>query len=166
MDNSGDISGFFSRLFAGGSAPTDIRPPGLLQTQAQQAQPARGGGGSYNAMGDIGMRLMAAGQPMTSAQRQAMIGQIPGAVAQNNAVDQERQRLYAQMQQGQHPVVGLLGNGAPMTPQMAAGNNDVWENLKRGMNADGSANNNAGFPGANLQHYAQPIAGQNPYGVY
>jgi hypothetical protein len=162
--NGGLLTGLLN-LFGGGSqpaaqgAPQDIRPAGLKQTMAQ---PAQQGGGTYNAMGDIGMRLMAAGQPMTSAQRQAMIGQIPGAVAQNNAIDQERQRLYAQMQP-QQPIAGLLGNGAPMTPEMAAGNNSIWSNLGRGMNSDGSINQNGGFAGANLT--PEQIQ-QQRYGLY
>jgi hypothetical protein len=142
---------------AAAGAPMDIRPAGLQQTMAQ---PAQQGGGTYNAMGDIGMRLMAAGQPMTSAQRSQMVGAIPGAVAANNYADQMRQ----QMMNPQHPVVGLLGNGAPMTPEQAQGNNSVWANLGRGMNSDGSMNPNSGFGGGSNFDPRQQL--QQRYGMY
>ena len=158
----GGLLGSIGNMFGGGQPqpgmPMDIRPQGLQNTMQQQAQPD--GFGGYNAMGDIGMRLLAAGQPMTAAQRGQIVGSIPGAVTNGMEQDNRHQALMAYMHQrgqGQQPA-GLLG-----TANQAAANNQIWNNLGRGMNADGSANVNSGFAGMSN---TVPMAGNNGYGLY
>lgn len=167
MDFQNLFGGLLGNAFGGGQTagqPMDIRPQGLQQTMDDQQGQQDGGFGGYNIAGDIGLRLLAAGQPMTADQRGQIVNSIPGAVTSGIHQDNRNKALLKYIQsrsQGQQPV-GLLGNAA----QTAQGNNNVWANLGRGMNADGSANMNAGFGGVGVQNYAQPVSGNNGYGLY